>query len=100
MSNKFNDTIDSLGKKINSVASSAKEKTVKIAKATQIRIDIKSAESSLDLVYEDLGRAYYASLREQAYKGETVEMLLIKADNLKEKIKSLEESLKSYSNNE
>ncbi|MBQ7760902.1 MAG: hypothetical protein IJ400_02490 [Clostridia bacterium] len=97
MSKKFNETLDNFGKKINSVAASAKEKTVRLAKATQIRIDIKSAEASLDVVYEDIGKAYYASLKGEEYTGEAIEDLIARAESIKEKIKALKESLKEYS---
>lgn len=97
MSKKFNETLDNLGKKISTVASSAKEKTVKLAKATQIRIDIKGAEASLDVVYEDIGKAYYSSLMGEEYTGEAIEDLIARAESIKEKIKALKESLKEYS---
>ncbi len=100
MASKFNEKLDNLGKKINSVAVTAKDKTVKLAKATQIRIDIKSAEASLELVYEDLGKAYYVSLKGEEYTGEALEDLVAKAESIKEKIKALEERLKSYSDND
>ena len=97
MSNKFNETLDNLGKRISTVASSAKEKTVKLAKATQIRIDLKGAEASLDVVYEDIGRAYYASLKGEKYTGEPIDDLITKAESIMEKIKALKESLEEYS---
>ena len=100
MARNFNETLDNFGKKINTVAASAKEKTIRLAKATQIRIDIKGAKASLDVVYEDIGRAYFASLKGEEYTGMTMDELVAKAESIKERIKTLEENLKNYSDGE
>ena len=72
--------IDELKKSAVDFAGKAKEKTTKITGITKINLAIKSIESKLAVVYEEMGRLFYLAEREGLDNTEEIATCIMKAD--------------------
>lgn len=72
--------IDELKKSAVDFAGKAKQKTTKITGITKINLAIKSNESKLAAVYEEIGRLFYLAEREGTDNTEAIATAIMKAD--------------------
>ena len=72
--------IDELKKSAVDLAGKAKQKTTKITGITKINLAIKSNESKLASVYEEIGRLFYLAEREGTDNTEAIATAIMKAD--------------------
>ena len=72
--------IDELKKSAVDFADKAKQKTTKITGITKINLAIKSNESKLAAVYEEIGRLFYLAEREGTDNTEAIATAIMKAD--------------------
>ncbi len=93
----INEALDNFGKKVKSVASNARDEAVKLAKKTQLKIDLKNEEANLAVVFEDLGKAYYELVKKNK-NDEEINKIVARADEIKEKIKVIEKKIADISN--
>ena len=72
--------IDELKKSAVDFAGKAKQQTTKITGITKINLAIKSNESKLAAVYEEIGRLFYLAEREGTDNTEAIATAIMKAD--------------------
>ena len=87
----MDDFFDSLGKTISNTGKKVSKKASELSSSLKLKMKKKEAENLIEDKYIVLGKEYY-----EAHKNETSNVNIAKINELKEKIKKIDEELKDY----